>query len=62
MKPYKITIYLYAENDEQAAAAEKAAKDFVKAKYERGILVTAEKFVGALTRFKDNIMVNQFLK
>ena len=62
MKPYKITIYLYAENDEQAAAAEKAAKDFVKAKYERGILVTAEKFVGALARFKDNIMVNQFLK
>lgn len=62
MKPYKITIYVYADDDEQAAAAEKAAIDFVKVKYERGILVTADKVVSALSKFKDNVIVNQFLK
>ena len=62
MKPYKIAIYVYADNDEQVAAVEKAARDFVKAKYEIGILVTAEKLLGALTRFKDNIMVNQYFR
>ena len=62
MKPYKIEIYVYAESDEEAEAAQKAARDFVRSKYDRGILVTAKKLVGALERFKDNIMVNQFLK
>lgn len=62
MKPYKIEIYVYAESDDEAMAAQRAMKDFVRSKYDRGILVTASKLVAALNRFKDNIMVNQFLK
>lgn len=62
MKPYKVEIYVYAETEEEAMAVHKAAKDFVKAKYEKGILVTADKIVSALTRFKDNAIVNNFLK
>lgn len=62
MKPYKIDIYVYAESEEEARHAQRAAIDFVKAKYEKGLLVTAEKMVAALTKFKDNVIVNQFLK
>lgn len=62
MKPYKIEIYVYADSDEQASQVQTAARDFVRKKYEKGILVTAQKIMSALSRFEDNIMVNQFFK
>lgn len=62
MKPYKIEIYVYAENEEQAKAAQTALVNLVRDKYNQGILVTAEKLISALARFKDSIIVNQFLK
>lgn len=62
MQPYKIEIYVYADSEEQAAQVQKAARDFVRKKYEKGILVTANKLMSALSRFEDNIMVNQFFK
>lgn len=62
MKPYKIEIYVYAESDLQAIAVQNAAKDFVKKKYDIGILVTADKLMSALKRFEDNIIVNNFFK
>lgn len=62
MKPYKIEIYVYADSDEQAAQVQTAARDFVRKKYEKGILVTAQKIMSALSRFEDNILVNQFFK
>lgn len=62
MKPYKIEVYVYAESEEEAMTAQKSMRDFVRSKYDRGILVTASKLIAALNRFKDNIMVNQFLK
>lgn len=62
MKPYKIEIYVYAESEAEAQTVEKAVKDFVKEKYQKGILVTADKLVAALTRFGNSIIVNQFLK
>lgn len=62
MQPYKIEIYVYAENQEEAADLEKAARGFVRRKYDKGILVTAKKILAALTRFEDNIMVNQFFR
>lgn len=62
MKPYKIEIYVYADSEEQAAQVQTAARNFVRRKYEKGILVTAQKIMSALSRFEDNIMVNQFFK
>ena len=62
MQPYKIEIYVYAENQEQATEVEKAARGFVRRKYERGILVTAKKLIAALSRFEDNALVNQFFR
>ena len=62
MQPYKIEIYVYAESQEQALEVEKAARGFVRRKYEKGILVTAKKILSALGRFEDNIIVNQFFR
>lgn len=60
MQPYKIEIYVYAESPEQAQEVEKATKAFVRKKYEKGILITAGKLLTALSRFENNILVNQF--
>lgn len=62
MKPYKIEIYVYAESEEKALEVQKAARDFVRDRYQSGILVTAEKILNALKKFGNSIMVNQFLK
>lgn len=62
MKPYKIQIYIYAENDQQAEQVAQSAKAFVKKKYEQGILITADKLSAALDRFADSFIVNQYFK
>lgn len=62
MKPYKIQIYVYAENDQEAEQVAQSAKAFVKKKYEQGILITADKLSTALERFADNFIVNQYFK
>lgn len=62
MKPYKIQIYVYAENDQQAEQVAQSAKAFVKKKYEQGILITADKLNKALNKFADNFIVNQYFK
>ena len=62
MQPYKIEIYVYAESQDQAQQVERAARAFVRKKYEKGILITAEKLLSALSRFENNILVNQFFK
>ena len=61
MRPYKINLFIYAENDAEASKLEKALFDFVSKKRERGIAVKASCLYDALERFKDNIIVNNFL-
>lgn len=62
MKPYKVEIYLYAENEAEAKEAAKAAYDFVKNNYEAGVLVTARKFADIIRRWGNNPMVRNFIK
>lgn len=62
MKPFKIEIYVYADSEEKALEVQKAARDFVRERYQNGILVTADKLMNALRKFGNSIMVNQFLK
>lgn len=62
MKPYKIEIYVYADSEEKAVEVQNAAKNFVRDKYQKGILVTADKLLNALNKFGNNIMINQFFK
>lgn len=62
MKPQKIEIYLYAENNEEVKDAERAAYEFISAQYNRGNLVTAKKLAETLRKYKDNFFVSQYLK
>lgn len=62
MKPYQVTFYVYAENEEQVKALQTELNQFVRSKYNSGIIVTAEKLISALRRFGQNFMVNNFLK
>lgn len=62
MKPYKIEIYVYADTEEQALEVQRAAKDFVRERYQNGVLVTADKLLNALRKFGNSMMVNQFFK
>ena len=62
MQPFKIEIYVYAENAEEAAKVQQSAINFVKEKYKSGILITANKLSSAIEKFKDSYMVNQYFK
>lgn len=62
MKPFECKIYLYAENETEIAEFEKAFYDFVNAKREKGIAVKAKKLTEAMTKFKDNLFVENYLR
>lgn len=62
MQPFKIEIYVYAENADEAAKVQHSAINFVKEKYRSGILITADKLSNAIEKFKDSYMVNQYFK
>ena len=62
MKPFKIEIYVYADSEEKALEVQKAARDFVRERYQNGILVTADKLINALRKFGNSMIVNQFFK
>lgn len=62
MQPFKIEIYVYAENADEASKVQQSAIQFVKDKYNSGILITADKLAKALDKFKDSFVVNQYFK
>ena len=61
MKPIMITFYAYAEDDSDGEKLQRELYEFVSDKYNQGILITAEKLRTAINRFKDNILVSNFL-
>lgn len=62
MQPYKIEIYVYAESADEAAKVQRSAINFVKEKYNSGILIRADKLSNAIEKFKDSYIVNQYFK
>lgn len=62
MKPHKVEIYLYAENEAEAQEAAQAAYNFVKQNYEAGVLVTAKKFAEIVNKFGNNPIVRNFIR
>ena len=62
MKPSMITFYVYAEDNSEAERLQKELYEFVNEKYEQGVLITANKLREAIRRFKDNVLVSNFLK
>lgn len=62
MKPYKVAFYVYAESPEQIEALQNELNNFVREKYNSGVLVTASRLIEALPRFKKNVLVDSFLR
>lgn len=62
LQPYKIDLYVYAENAEQALALQEQLKAFVNEKRQQGIAVQATTLSKAIQRFKNNPLLFQFLK
>lgn len=62
MKPYKATIYLYAESEEEVKHFEQVFYDFVNNKREQGLAVTATKLSDAIGKFRNNPFLNNFIR
>jgi hypothetical protein len=62
MQPYKVEFYLYAADESQAQHVQQALREFVECYRQRGIAVSAEHVSAALSKFKDNYFVTQYLK
>ena len=62
MTPQKIEFYVYAENEQEAKELQRAMNDFVRAQYNKGVLVTARKLIGALANFGNNSFVTNYLR
>ena len=62
MQPFQATFYIYAESQEQVHDLQKQLNKFVRDKYDKGILVTAEKFTDTLRKYGNNILVDKFIR
>lgn len=62
MKPYKVTFYVYSDNDNDVEQLQDQLNNFVREKYNNGILVTAIKLSSALKKFCNNFFVTNYLK
>lgn len=62
MKPVMITFYVYAESVPDGEKLQRELYEFVSEKYDQGILITADKLRDAISRFKNNILLNNYLK
>lgn len=61
MKPYQVAFYVYAENESEVKELQIELNNFVRDRYNKGILVTSKKLVSALKKFGDSFIVNNFL-
>jgi hypothetical protein len=57
-----ITFFAYAEDDSDGERLQRELYDFINDEYNQGVLITADKLRTAINRFKDNVLVNNFLK
>ena len=62
MQPFPIQFYAYCESEAEAKELEKALYDFVNTKREQGVAVRGSKLTEALTKYRDNYFVTQFLR
>lgn len=62
MKPYKVTFYVYAEDESEVQDLQNQLNDFVRDKYNCGVLVTANKLSSALKKFCNNFFVTNYLR
>jgi len=62
MKPYKVNMWVYADDDAEAQALEDALSQFVVEKYNQHIYPRAKTIQALLKRFGDSALVNNYLR
>jgi hypothetical protein len=62
LKPFKVEFYVYAEDEKEAMALNKALYDLVDDKRKQGIAVTAKCLTKALKSFGNNIFLTNYLR
>lgn len=62
MRPFNVTIPIYAGAEDEVKAFQQEFYAFVSEKRERGIAVSAKKMTQALKMFRDNKYLDNFLK
>ena len=61
MKPYNVTLWVYAEDEEEVNALQHDLREFVVEKYNQHIYIRANKLRELLKRYGNNPIVNSFL-
>lgn len=62
MKPFKVTFYVYAEDEKEITQLQDQMNEFVRNNYNSGVLVTANKLSSALSKFCNNFFVTSYLR
>lgn len=62
MSPYKVNLWVYAENDAEAQALQQELNQFVTRKYNQGVYVRAGRLASLLNKYGDSAIVNAYIK
>ena len=62
MEAKQVTLWVYANNDQEVAALQEELNKFVMDKYNNGIYVRANTLRGILQKYGNNPIVNAVLK
>ena len=62
LQVYEVKFKVYAESQAEADALQSELYAFVRDKREQNIAVTANKIIKALQQFRNNYIVNNYLK
>lgn len=61
MEAKSVTLWVYADNDQEVAALQNELNDFIMKKYKQGKLVRASSLRELLHRYGDSALVSAFL-
>ena len=62
LQPYNITLYVYAEDEQEAKALEHDLLDFVNDKYNQGVYPRAAALSNLVRRYGGSTIVNNFIQ
>ena len=62
MEAKNVTLWVYADNEQEVKNLQDELNNFVMNKYNQGVLIRANSLTQLLRRYGDNALVNAFLK
>lgn len=61
MKPYAVTLWVYADSDEEVKQLQDSLDDFTMSRYKQKVYVRASKIHDLIARHGNSPMVNAFI-